>query len=77
MLYSNCKRKDIKMKKHIENLKELKRITCLDCSARKKGWACCISKLDNFKLCQEIISLDYAIEMLQVIQKDIHKKEEK
>ena len=65
------------MQEHIKNLKELKVLTCLDCKAKKQGWACCVSKMDEFRLCDYIQSLNFAIDMLQTLQDEIDKYKNK
>jgi len=54
--------------KHIENLRELNRVTCQDCEMRKAGVSCCRDPLSNYRKCDYIISLNYAIETLKVLQ---------
>jgi len=56
------------MLNHIKTLKELKRITCQDCHAKKAGYACCVSDIDNFRLCSYIKSLNFAIELMEKLQ---------
>jgi len=65
------------MKNHIENLTELKRLTCLECNTKKQGWACCVSKINDFELCDYIQSLNFAIDILQTLQDEIDKYKNK
>ena len=58
------------MDKHIKNLKELKRLTCQDCEMRKTGASCCVCATDNYKLCDYIVSLNFAIELLEQLNKE-------
>jgi len=59
------------MEEHINTLKELKKIFCEDCDMRKQGISCCVSKTDDFRLCDYIISLNLAIELLEKINSTI------
>lgn len=54
--------------KHIENLKGLRKVFCLDCNMRKAGVSCC----QDFepRLCDYILSLKYTIELLEGLQKE-------
>lgn len=60
------------MEKHIEELKELKRVFCLGCNERKNKVSCCTCPIDA-RLCSYIISLNYAIDFLTVIQEEYKK----
>ena len=59
----------MKLKEHIRNLKELKRLTCMDCEMRKAKVSCCTSKIDDFRLCCYIVSLNFAIDLLKELDK--------
>ena len=58
-------------KKHIQNLKELKRLTCLNCGMKKAGVSCCV--VDS-RFCDYIVSLNFAIEILEQIHKETNGK---
>ena len=58
------------MNNHIKNLIELRRLFCMDCKARKQGQAKCLSKWDNFEDCDYIKSLNFAIELIERINKN-------
>lgn len=52
---------------HIRNLKELKKNVCNECSMRKKEIACCVSKIDDFRLCDYIVSLNFATHSIEYL----------
>jgi hypothetical protein len=60
------------MENHIKTLKELQKVFCLDCKEKRLGFAICTCGIEP-KPCPYIISLKYAVEMLEHIKKEYNK----
>ena len=59
------------LKNNILNLTSLKSVFCSHCNERKNNVSCCLDPLDPH-LCSYIKSLNFAIKMLNAVDKEIH-----
>jgi hypothetical protein len=57
------------MKEKIQNLKELKRLFCLDCKMRQNSVSCCVCGIEP-RLCDYVVSLNFVIELLEKIDSE-------
>jgi hypothetical protein len=57
------------MNETIQNLKELKLLFCLDCKMRQDGVSCCVCSIEP-RLCDYIVSLNFAIDLLEKIDSE-------